>query len=79
MNKLDKLGRPTIGFSYINRNGLNASLTRKVPAEFDDQLHILWTKDQRKRVNKIAKRKNITAAELIRTYIEWGLENDKIS
>jgi hypothetical protein len=72
--KRDKLGRPTVGFSYVNRKGLNAG--KRQVKEFDDQLHIVISREDRRAISVRAKQKGVGVAELVRTYITWGLEND---
>lgn len=71
----DKLGRHNTGFTYINKNGLNASL--KKTAEFDYYKSFMLTKEMNRELKRKAKKQDTTVAELIRRYIVWGLENDK--
>lgn len=67
--KLDSLGRRNKGWSKAGPGR---------GREFDCQLLGFMVSNEMKAAIKIkAKNKNISIAELVRTYIEWGLENDK--
>lgn len=73
--KLDKLGRRI----HINSVGYKNGTGRKVGS--GEGLICYWnirmTEEMRNDLIKKARKKNTKITELIRTYIEWGLENDK--
>lgn len=48
------------------------------PHQFDHQLAYRCDKDMYLRVTERANARGTTPSDLIRQYIEWGLENDEI-
>lgn len=48
------------------------------PHQFDRQLAYRCDEDMYLRVAEHARARGTTPSELIRTYIEWGLENDQL-
>lgn len=70
-NHLDRLGRRNVGFSYINKNGLG------IKKQFNKRSMVSLSQEDYDDIVGNAKRRNINMSEMIRTYITWGLENDK--
>ena len=69
MVKLDSLGRRNKGWAKAGPGR---------GREFDCQLlGFMVTNEMKTALKAKAKSKKVPIAELIRTYIEWGLENDK--
>lgn len=77
--KVDRLGRKNSGFAYINanRHKFEKKRVEKITREFDRYQTFMLTDEMADELKAKAKGKKIPIAELIRTYIEWGLENDK--
>jgi hypothetical protein len=77
---VDKL---TDGYYQIKRDSLGRRRhpkqdnTRK-PSEYNSSCNVRMSKFMRGELEARAKKQKTTATELVRTYIEWGLENDKI-
>ena len=69
--KLDSLGRRNHGWT-INRMGKGGPVK-----QYDTRQSIAISSENWKLVKDAAKAKGVSASELVRTYIEWGLENDE--
>lgn len=69
--KLDSLGRRNNGWSYVNKNKKN------IVRQFDRRFGCSISNEDYNVVLKNAKRRGVSLSEMIRIYIEWGLENDK--
>lgn len=50
------------------------NLTHRVEKQYDVAIEFLYTKEETKELNALAKKHKMTRSELIRTFIEWGKE-----
>lgn len=67
----DKLGRRNAGFRHINNSDY------KTREELVTRIDLLTTEEQNIALCSQAAKRGISKSELIRTYIEWGLENEE--
>lgn len=51
---------------------------RGAPKQFDRQLAYRCDEEMHNRLHQRAKHRGTTVSDLIRQYIEWGLENDQL-
>lgn len=71
--KLDSLGRRNHGWKNNQRPGTTGGPVK----QFDTRQSIAIASEEWNKVKASAKLKGISASELVRQYIEWGLENDE--
>ena len=62
---------------YLTHKRKRKSNTERIVKEFDTRLSVAISKEDSALVKKRAIKKGVSASELVRTYIEWGMENDE--
>jgi hypothetical protein len=70
VQKIDKLGRPNAGWSYVREAG------KHIRKQFDCRRMVSFSQEDADFLGFMARRDGVPVSEVIRMFVAWGIETE---